>query len=150
MRSQTSSVRFWIAISSILIAIELFSANMSLAINAEYKYTMEMAPLLLWVVLFFTTAIAKLYGVMTSKYNTLLLILEPILATAVWAGLAFSVMYAKGHPDALFIGVLVNFWLLCRYPTHSDHFGLDDDEKDNVEYKNYETMCIIEDRMKHI
>jgi hypothetical protein len=117
VKENTIVARFWLATLSFF-----FAVDMLIDIGEPSDILMQlMAPAWCWATLFFVNSAALLYGVITKRYDTFLLILEGILGTALWFCAAFAHWYSQGAPDAITAGALMATWLLIRYPTHWEY-----------------------------
>lgn len=85
---------------------------------SEYKMMHAIAPPWIWGMGFIISGGAMLYGLLTSTYSKLLLLLEGTLGVAVWVGSAYAVVVTQHSPGAQVIGGFIALWIYARYPTH--------------------------------
>jgi hypothetical protein len=118
LKADTTTIRFWIIIFGICFGIDTLVNHDD---DLIFYLMARLAPLSIWSALFFTHATAVVYGVMTRRFNTILLIGEGILGATLWSAVAVLNLYDHGAPDLLFGVALLALWLLLRYPTHWEY-----------------------------
>jgi hypothetical protein len=115
--SETQTVRFWFGFFGLFMAFDIIVS----ATQPEYPRIVLLLPSSAWSLLFTVHACALWYGVITRKFNQLLLLLEGVLGTALWVSYAIIMILYQGGPDDTTAGALIAFWLLVRYPTHWEY-----------------------------
>ena len=115
LTGETSVLRFWFALCSFGCATAIFFDD---NYAATHDYTLQLASIHVQGLLFLLHASAMMYGVMTRKYNSALLLLEGVLGVSLWMGFGMVEAIAKEAVGPLLIGGVVAFYLLLRYPTH--------------------------------
>jgi hypothetical protein len=116
---QTTSVRFFLAVFSLFLALDI-SLDMKPDESIEFIFhtiTGSLGGRELWIGLLLLHAFMLLKG-LTGRYGPFHLIFESVLGWALWALLAVSQIIVDGHPGIAFAGFLMATWLLIRYPTH--------------------------------
>lgn len=115
LTGETSLLRLWFSIWSFGWA---FLAITDRNFIEMHKYTSQIAPIPVLAALFAIHATALLYGVVTRKFNTLLLFLEGVLGVFLWAGVGIAeiAQYHSFTPASL--AGFTALFLLIRYPTH--------------------------------
>ena len=107
----TALVRFWFACAGYCWATLIF-----LSTTFDVRLLDFQTANSVWVVLYLIHATALMYGVMTGRFCTLLLLMEGVLGIALWGSSAVSFWLHTGHPDPTLAGALVSLHLLIRYP----------------------------------
>ena len=117
LQADTVAVRFWFSLAGLGFCVDTLSGPISAREHAMFL----LAPQLVWFGLFALHACALLHGVFTKRFNTVLLMLEGVLGTALWGAVSVVTMLTQGGPNATVAGALIAFWLLVRYPTHWEY-----------------------------
>ena len=117
LEAETAPTRLWLSLSGLLMASDVLVSSG----QPEYKSLVILMPGAVWAALFITHGVSLMYGVLTRKYNKVLLVLEGILGTALWSSSAVIMFFFQGGPDATLAGACAAFWLLIRYPTHWEY-----------------------------
>lgn len=116
--SQTLAVRFWMALAAIGYAsVTLFVPSVG---PDEFHLMFKLASPEAWALLFLIHGIALLYGVLSRRYSTYQLILEPMLGLVLWGVSAVSHFMPQGAIGPVMVAATIHFWLLIRYPTHRE------------------------------
>jgi len=110
----TVMVRFWFSIAAICAALDQAVDT----IEAKDLIMQSLGPHLMWALLFAINASALMYGVITHKFNKVLLVAEGVLGAALWIAMAMAHIIVAGTCDVTAANALVAVWLLIRYPTH--------------------------------
>lgn len=110
----TQMLRLWFGLMTCLFAF--FISSRTASVELEFSLTFELLPQLAWSALLVLVGSTLIYGAVTSRYSKLGLALEGILGTAVWAAIGITGMISQGSLGAVTIGILLNMFLLIRYP----------------------------------
>lgn len=116
-KENTIVARFWLSVLGFFFAMDMLA---DVGEPADLIMLL-MAPSWCWATLFLVNSTALLYGVITKRYDTILLVLEGVLGTTLWFTAAIAHWYSQGAPDAVTAGALMATWLLIRYPTHWEY-----------------------------
>jgi hypothetical protein len=116
----TRLVRFWFSIISFGWAIWIFN-DTSFTVNHEY--ILLILPKTLLVILFSLYSFSLLYGVITTRYNSILLFFEGILGTFLWCGLGIADTFQHHTLSPTFFSGILALYLLIRYPINYKNIG---------------------------
>lgn len=112
---ETALLRFWLSLCSFGYATWVaFDPNYA----SGHQEAVSLASVNTQVVLFLVHGAAVLYGVVTGRYNTFLLLCEGLLGVFLWFGLGLAETVHQGTPGPMLVAGCIAFFLLIRYPTH--------------------------------
>lgn len=111
----TRLLRFWLALCSMFFSVwVLFDKDYASGHQEAVSLVSEHAQ----VVLFAVHGIAVMYGVLTGRFNTILLLCEGLLGAFLWLGLGLAETIHQGTPGPMLVAGTMSLFLLIRYPTH--------------------------------
>ena len=112
---ETRLLRFWLALCS-------FGYAAWVAFDPDYATghaeAVSLASVNMQVALFILHGLSVMYGVVTGRFNTVLLMTEGLLGVFLWFGLGMAETTHQGTPGPMLIAGLIAIFLLVRYPTH--------------------------------
>lgn len=117
--SQTSATRFWFSLASIGFGVFMFRSPYIHNPSSEYGLMLEIMPQGVWGFLFILHGASLMYGVLTRKFNVVLLIAEGVLGSALWVTACTSMTLMQGSLGPSFAGAAMACWIAYRYPTHT-------------------------------
>ncbi len=118
--SETTSSRFWFGLLSLGYASFMSFSDYAAHPGSSYVLMFHIAPAWVWSLAFTTNGLALIYGAITRKYSTFLLLLEGVLGIAAWSAAAAATTIEQGAPGGTTVGALIALWVLVRYPTHHE------------------------------
>lgn len=119
-KSQTSSTRMWFGLASIFFGVFMYLSDTVHNPDSEYVLMLQIAPDWLWASGFLVHGVALLYGVITRRYSTILLLVEGVLGVALWTAASIAMSVSQGAVGASAAGALIAAWICIRYPTHAE------------------------------
>lgn len=118
---QTSNTRLWFGITSLFFGLFMYYSKTAHNSVSEYALMLKFAPDWAWAICFVVNGLSLVYGAITEKFNTVLLVLEGALGAVVWVASAYCVVVTQGGIGAQFAGAVIASWIYFRYPTHRKH-----------------------------
>lgn len=110
----TKLLRFWFGLMSLFFAVFMGGSAID---HWEYALTFKLLPPVVWSMLLTINGLALILGVITSRYGYLGLSLEGILGTITWSTIGITSMISQGSLGAVTVAIMVNVYLIIRYPT---------------------------------
>lgn len=113
LKSETVAVRAFFGIMSLLYGIFIPQTEGQF----EYAVALQWFPAWLWSAAMVTNGLAIFVGVLTQRYNLVLLLLEGALGMAAWLTLGVATSISQGVPGPTFAAAFVAIWIFVRYPS---------------------------------